>query len=206
MARAAPQINEDEYSHDAHTGHSEAPARRRVKRNYSSASPHAARAASSRATRRPTSAQRVLDHADAADSPAHYEATQRVARVRARRAHKPFRLSMPMAVMSAVLLAQLMALLWIKSLALEAMHRSDDLGDAGHGEIGRVNEEIAQTQKQIARLSSPAQIKRWADARGWRMATPEEFDDVTKLTPYKPAASTQDDADRANEAGTARER
>jgi hypothetical protein len=129
--------------------------------------------------------------------------------VRARRAHKPFRLSLPMAAISAVLLAQLMALLWIKSLALSAMHRSDDLGDASHGEIGRVNEEIAQTQKKIAALSSPAQIKRWADERGWRMATPEEFDDVTKLTPYKPATSTQDGQDGAaetNDASAPRER
>jgi hypothetical protein len=91
-----------------------------------------------------------------------------------------------------VLLAQLMALLWIKSLALSAMHRSDDLGDATHGEIGRVNEEIAQTQKKIAGFSSPAQLKQWAKARGWRLATPEEIDDVTKLTPYKPTKSTQE--------------
>jgi hypothetical protein len=111
-----------------------------------------------------------------------------------------------MAAISAVLLAQLMALLWIKSLALSAMHRSDDLGDASHGEIGRVNEEIAQTQKKIAALSSPAQIKRWADARGWRQATPQEFDDVTKLAPYKPATSTQDSAASAAKSSAPQER
>jgi hypothetical protein len=64
--------------------------------------------------------------------------------------------------MGIALMAQLMALLWIKSLALSAMHRSVALGDATHGEIGRVNEDIAQTQKKIAGLSSPAQIKKWA--------------------------------------------
>lgn len=187
MALAAPQINEDEYSYNTQTAeHSEAP--RRAKRRGSSASSRPARATS---VRRSASSQRVLEHADAADSPAHHEARQRIARVRARRAHKPFRVSGSVAIMSGVVLAQLMALLWVKSLALSAMHRSDDLGDASHGEIGRVNEEIAQTQKNIAALSSPAQIKQWADARGWRLATPEEFDDVTKLTPYKPPTSSQ---------------
>ncbi len=190
MALAAPQLDEDEYSYDTQSAeHREASARRRAKRHTSSAATRPART-----PRRPASAQRVLDHADAADSPAHYEARQRIARVRARRAHKPFRLSTPMAAMSAVLLAQLMALLWIKGLALSAMHHSVELGDASHGEIGRVNEEIAQTQKKIAALSSPAQIKQWADARGWRQATPEEFDDVTKMTRYKPATSTQGSA------------
>jgi hypothetical protein len=184
MALTAPQLDEDEYSYHTQKAPGEVPARHRVRRNASSP-PRRARAAS---------AQRVLDRADVADSSARYEATQRIARVRARRAHKPFRLSTPVAAMSAVLLAQLIALLWIKGLALSAMHRSDELGDASHGEIGRVNEQIAQTQKQIAALSSPAQIKRWADARGWRLATPEEFDDVTKLTPHKPATSTQDGA------------
>jgi hypothetical protein len=129
-------------------------------------------------TRRPGArllAQRVLDHADAADSPAAYEARQRIARVRARRAHKPFSLSTPMAAYERSVLAQLWRCCGLKSLALSAMHRSDDLGDASHGEIGRVNEEIAQTQKKIAALSSPAQIKQWADARGWRLATPKNL-------------------------------
>jgi hypothetical protein len=194
MALAAPQINEDEHSYDTQTAeHNEAS--RRATRRGSAASSRPIRAASAR---RSAPAQRVLDHADATDSPAAYEARQRIARVRARRAHRPFRLSTPVAAMSAVLLAQLMALLWIKSLALSAMHRSDDLGDASHGEIGRINEEIAQTQKKIAALSSPAQIKQWADARGWRLATPEEFDDVTKLTRYKPATSTQDRSAKPN--------
>lgn len=84
--------------------------------------------------------------------------------------------------MGLLLLGQLIALLWLKGLALSATHRLARLGDATHGEIGKVSDDIAQTQKKIAALSSPSQLKKWADERGWQLATPDRFDDVTKRT------------------------
>jgi hypothetical protein len=192
MALAAPRIIEDEYSYDAdNTAPNDGRAVRSRARRISSSTTGSS---STRTARNAGRSSRVLDTQrdllDDSDSPVAQEAARRLARSRARRAHKPFRLSLPTTAMGIALMAQLMALLWIKSLALSAMHRSVALGDATHGQIGRVNEDIAQTQKKIAGLSSPAQIKKWADQRGWRLATPEQFDDVTKLTPLpKPAAS-----------------
>src|SRR4028119_2024549 len=101
MALAAPQLDEDEYSYDGQRVTGEAPPRRPVQRNASPSS-RRARAASTpvastpptprRAVQRPTSSQRVRDHSDTTDVLSHHEARQRIARVRARRAHKPFRL------------------------------------------------------------------------------------------------------------------
>ena len=192
MALAAPRVIEDEYSYDTdNTAPNDGRAVRSRSRRVSSSTTGSS---STRTARNAGRSSRVLDTQrdllDDSDSPIAQEAARRLARSRARRAHKPFRLSLPTTAMGIALMAQLMALLWIKSLALSAMHRSVALGDATHGEIGRVNEDIAQTQKKIAGLSSPAQLKKWADQRGWRLATPEQFDDVTKLTPLpKPAGS-----------------
>lgn len=108
------------------------------------------------------------------------EVEETTVRRRARRSHRPVRMTWMGALVGVVLLGQLILFLWLKGLALSATHRADKLGDVSHGEIGRVNEAIAQTQKRIAALSSPVQLKQWADERGWRMAKPEEFDDVTR--------------------------
>ncbi len=116
-------------------------------------------------------------------------------RPRVRRSHRPVRMTWMGSLIGAILLGQLILFLWLKGLALSATHRADKLGDVSHGEIGRVNEAIAQTQKRIAALSSPSQLKQWADERGWRMATPQEFDDVTRrdsVADY--SAATNDEA------------
>lgn len=88
-----------------------------------------------------------------------------------------------------MLLGQLIMLLWLKGLASSATRRLDTLGDASRGQIGRVNRDIAQVQKEIAAQSSPAQLKRWADERGWQLATPDRFDDVSKRTPLPDAGA-----------------
>lgn len=108
------------------------------------------------------------------------EAEETIVRRRARRSHRPVRMTWMGGLVGVMLLGQLILFLWLKGLALSATHRADKLGDVSHGEIGRVNEAIAQTQKRIASLSSPVQLKQWADERGWRMAKPEEFDNVTQ--------------------------
>jgi hypothetical protein len=115
--------------------------------------------------------------------PAHEEIApieEATMRPRVRRSHRPVRMTWMGSLIGVILLGQLILFLWLKGLALSATHRADKLGDVSHGEIGRMNEAIAQTQKRIAALSSPLQLKQWADERGWRMAKPEEFDDVTR--------------------------
>jgi hypothetical protein len=92
-------------------------------------------------------------------------------------------MSLPLFSMGAILLVQLLALLWIKGLALSASHRAQTLGDATYGKIGRVKEDIAQTQNKIIASTSPAQLKKWADERGWKRVTPDKVDDVTKREP-----------------------
>lgn len=115
------------------------------------------------------------------------EERARAARRRARRAHRPLRVPLSTGVVGFLLLSQLLALLWLKGLALSATRRLDSLGDETHGEIGRANDAIAQTQKKVAALTSPAQLKKWAGQRGWRLATPREFNDITKRIPPPPA-------------------
>lgn len=109
------------------------------------------------------------------------EVSQRVARNRTRRAHRPVTLSLTTVLFGGAILAQLLGLLYVKSLATDAAHRSIELGDESRGEIGKTNEAIAQTQGKIARMSSPSQIEHWANASKWHVASPAQFDDLTSF-------------------------
>ena len=110
-------------------------------------------------------------------------------------------------VLGVVVMIQVLAVLWLKALALSAGHHADTLGDATSGEIGRVKEDIAQTQKKIMTLSSPAQLKKWADERGWKLATPDKVDDVTKREPASVGSrndsSTRIESDSSSAPGVA---
>lgn len=99
------------------------------------------------------------------------------------RAHRDLKVPLTVGFFTVLLFAQLIAVLLFKGMSFTAMHRAEKLGDATSGDIGHVNDEIAMTQKQIASLGSPAQIKRWADAKGWKMASPQSFDDIRQTAP-----------------------
>lgn len=119
-----------------------------------------------------------------------------VANARRRRAHRDLRVSLTVGCFAVLIFAQAIAGLMLNGMALTASHRAAKLGDATSGEIGRVNDEIALTQKQIAALGSPAQIKRWADEKRWPMASPQSFDDIRNTTP--PPETNDDLAEKDN--------
>lgn len=95
-----------------------------------------------------------------------------------RRVHRDLNVSLTVAFFLILIFMQACVLLLLKGMSVTAMHQAERLGDATSGEIGRVNDEIALQQKQIAALGSPAQIKRWAEQRQWPMASPQAFDDI----------------------------
>ena len=111
---------------------------------------------------------------------AHPARHARATRRRVRRAHRPLRISLTVGLMSFVLLAQLIALLWLKGLTLEARDRSADLDK----KIAHIEGHITRTQTRISALSSSAQLKRWAAELGLHPVTVAEIDDVTKRTPW----------------------
>lgn len=105
--------------------------------------------------------------------------TGRAARRRSRRAHRPLEWSWPLGVGVTVLLAQLVALLWLQGLALSARNRSYALDKS----IAQAQEGVSRTQKEIAALDSSPQIAQWARARGWSVATQDRLDPLTKSEP-----------------------
>ena len=114
-------------------------------------------------------------------------------RKRKPRTHRHLQVSLTVGFFLVLIFVQAVAGLLLSGMALTATHRAAKLGDATSGEIGRVNDAIALTQKQTAALGSPAQIERWANAKGWKMASPQSFDDIRQTTP-PPETSSNDAA------------
>jgi cell division protein FtsL len=114
-----------------------------------------------------------------------------------RRAHRPFRLSMTAGVASSLVLLQLVALLWLKGVALSARNRADVLDR----KITEISGEIAKTEDAVAKLSSPPQLKQWAEELGMRPVTQADIDDIRQRTPWSPTSSPDGSAP-ANAAGT----
>lgn len=150
------------------------------------AASHSARSvsagASGAARSRDSEAVRVLAPAEEREK-VEVSREEAVAKSRRRRAHRDLKVSLTVGFFTVVIFVQAIAGLMLSGMALTASHRAAKLGDATSGEIGRVNEEIALTQKQIAALGSPAQIKRWAEEKRWPMASPQSFDDIRQTTP-----------------------
>jgi hypothetical protein len=109
-------------------------------------------------------------------------ASRRAARRALRRSHRPFRLSPALGVASGLVLLQLVALLWLKGLALTARNRADVLDR----KITAISGEIANTEDTVAKLSSPPQLRQWAEELGMRPATQADIDDVRQRTPWSP--------------------
>lgn len=109
------------------------------------------------------------------------------------RTHRHLQISVTVGFFAVLIFVQMIVGLLLGGMALTATHRAAKLGDATSGEIGRVNDAIALTQKQSASLGSPAQIERWANAKGWKMASPQSFDDIRQNTP-PPEISSNDAA------------
>jgi len=100
-------------------------------------------------------------------------------RRRARRAHRPLRVSWTFGLVIVTLLAQLVAVLYLRGMALSAQHHSFEL----EARIAQAQANISRAQQQIAVWDSSARIKKLARERGWRLAQPSDFDDVTNPTP-----------------------
>ncbi|MDQ3815453.1 MAG: hypothetical protein M3347_16170, partial [Armatimonadota bacterium] len=75
------------------------------------------------------------------------------------------------------LLGQLVAVLYLRGAALSAQHQAAKLDT----QIAQAEADIARTKQDLAVWNSAARIKKLARARGWRLAQPSDFDDVTKL-------------------------
>ena len=158
-----------------------------------------------RATSRGARQPREFDESDLRDSdarvlaPQETEAAESAApenvetRKHKPRTHRHLQVSLTVGFFLVLIFVQAVAGLLLSGMALTATHRAAKLGDATSGEIGRVNDEIALTQKQTAALGSPAQIESWANAKGWKMASPQSFDDIRQNTP-PPEISSNDAA------------
>lgn len=157
-----------------------------------------------RATSRGATRQRDFHDSDSYESEARVLAPQEIEaaisapdeyekKKRRPRTHRHLQISVTVGFFLVLIFVQMIAGLLLGGMALTATHRAAKLGDATSGEIGRVNDAIALTQKQTASLGSPSQIERWANAKGWKMASPQSFDDIRQNTP-PPQISSNDAA------------
>lgn len=112
----------------------------------------------------------------------------RAARRRARRSHRPFRLSWQASVAGCVLLGQLVALLYLQGMALSARNNSYKLDK----EIAQVYGNVTHTQKEIAALDSSPRIAQWAQERGWKVATQDKLDSITNRAPLTQETASTD--------------
>lgn len=138
-------------------------------------------------------AQRQLDEraAPAYESFLEVSAKARAARRQARRRHRPFRLTWQASIAGCILMAQLVALLWMQGVALSARNRSYKLDK----DIADKYSAVTRTQKEIAGLDSASRIAAWAGQRGWQVASQDRLDSVTNLTPV-----TENETDPASSA------
>lgn len=111
----------------------------------------------------------------------------REVRRRARRRHRPLRLSFGTVLCGAALLGQLTLLLWMHGRALSSSHRATKLDQ----EITNTRNQIARTQERIAAYDSSAHLEEWAKERGWKLADHRDFDgDVSKVLGLPEATPT----------------
>lgn len=128
--------------------------------------------------------------------------TEIAARQQARRherlKHRPFRMTLLATALAGAPLALLACLLWMKSNALALSREEAEL----HNSIVAARFELQSTRKEIASVNASPQVEHWARERGWRQATQQDFDDVSKVIPLQPvnAASIEVEDVAATEA------
>jgi hypothetical protein len=101
--------------------------------------------------------------------------SKREARRRARLRHRPFRMSAAGVAILGAPLGLLACLLWLHSSALSLSRREAKLQDR----ISESRFNLERTRKEIAALNASPHIASWANARHWRRATLQDFDQVT---------------------------
>ena len=101
------------------------------------------------------------------------------ARLASRRAHRSFRMTWIASVAGAILFAQLLGVLYLKTSAVSASHRADDL------ERAIANERVAKskTERKLSLVSSDPRMATWATTAGYRMSTQDDMDDVMNPKP-----------------------
>ena len=106
--------------------------------------------------------------------------------------HRPFSLNSSMAAV-AVVLCELLGLVWLHGIDLQAWRQSDDLNN----QIALTNESIARTQKAIAANNSSPHLQEWATQLGYHQADVTDFDDATQNSPMPaPPAKPGAEVDR----------
>lgn len=102
---------------------------------------------------------------------------RREARRKARRRHRPFRMTLMATALVGAPLTLLACLLWMNSNALELSRRDAAL----QKNIEAARFELQSTRREIAAVNASPQVEQWAKERGWRQATQQDFDDVSKV-------------------------
>lgn len=97
---------------------------------------------------------------------------------KARTKHRPFRLSLPTLLMAAVPASLLVYLLSVNSAALTLSHQNIRL----QNQMEDTRFELQRIRKEIAAVNAAAQVEEWAQERGWRQATQQDFDDVSSMS------------------------
>lgn len=121
--------------------------------------------------------------------------TRRIARRKARLKHRPFRMTLLASAMAGAPLALLACLLWMHSSALELSRQDKALQD----KIEAARFELQSTRRDIASVNASPQVEHWARERGWRQATQQDFDDVSKVVTPTSSNSVSSEA-RGNDA------
>ena len=102
---------------------------------------------------------------------------RRASRRKARRRHRPFRMTLVATALVGAPLSLLACLLWMKSNAL-ALSRQDA---ALQTKVEAARFELESTRREIAAVNASPQVEEWAKERGWHQATQDDFDDVSKV-------------------------
>ncbi|HEX8551851.1 MAG TPA: hypothetical protein VF681_09890 [Abditibacteriaceae bacterium] len=132
--------------------------------------------ARSRGTRTGTAPQRTTSTPRNITSPEDEQEEHLVAaRRRVRRAHRSGvpRLA---AFASVVIIAQLLALMYVKGLAMSATHAATDLDKR----IAETTEEIKQAQRKISATTSTVQLEQWSRQLGLRRVQQNDIDRVSE--------------------------
>jgi len=108
------------------------------------------------------------------------------ARRRARKSHRPFRLTLTQWGVAGLLLLQLTGMLWWQSRALALRNYEMRLRD----KIALTGQQVAQTKHSISQLDSKGNLAHTAAQLGWQEAPVNSLDDITnsrRITPEEAA-------------------
>ncbi len=95
---------------------------------------------------------------------------------RSRRGHRAFRMTWPIGIALSILFAQLLGVLWLKSVAVSASHRDGML----EGKMKSMQSQIDKTQGRIAVLENDPRMATWAAKSGYRPMAQSVWDDISK--------------------------